>query len=127
MTSQAGQTPTQMDGSYYAKGEVVYRAPLRKQKADGSSSISMGFPVCEMHEAAAGQAEILAAALNSHASLTLALEEARDALKEIATMKPSEIAPETAPGLVHGPALLFGNCQRRARSALSTIKKALGE
>jgi hypothetical protein len=42
----------------------------------------------------------------------------RGALKEIADMKPSELAAETMPGLVHGPALLLGNCQRIARQAL---------
>lgn len=42
----------------------------------------------------------------------------RAALQEIADMKPSEIAPEVMPGIVHGPALLFDNCQRIARRAL---------
>jgi hypothetical protein len=42
----------------------------------------------------------------------------RAALKEIADMKPSELAPETFPGLVHGPALLLDNCRRLARKAL---------
>lgn len=42
----------------------------------------------------------------------------RAALKEIACMKPVELAPKTFPGLVHGPALLLQNCQRIARAAL---------
>ena len=46
------------------------------------------------------------------------------ALAEIENMKPSEIAPETMPGFVHGPALLLANCQRIARAALA---KARGE
>jgi len=50
------------------------------------------------------------------ASTELATENTRlrAALKEIATMKPSRIAP----GFVHGPALLLSNCQRIARKAL---------
>lgn len=40
------------------------------------------------------------------------------ALTKIAKMEPSEIAPETFPGLVHGSALLFANSQRIARAAL---------
>lgn len=42
----------------------------------------------------------------------------RKALLKIKNMEPSEIAPETYPGLVHGPALLLSNCQRVAREAL---------
>lgn len=51
-----------------------------------------------------------------------ALLEAAEALEEIKNMKPSEIAPETFPGLVHGPALLLSNCQRIAREALSKLR-----
>ncbi len=45
-------------------------------------------------------------------------ERLRAALDKIAHMEPSEIAPETFPGLVHGAALLFANSQRIAREAL---------
>jgi hypothetical protein len=40
------------------------------------------------------------------------------ALTKIRDTEPSEIAPDTFPGLVHGPALLLSNCQRVAREAL---------
>lgn len=42
------------------------------------------------------------------------IERLQAALKEIATMKPSTIAP----GIQHGPALLLSNCQRLARRSL---------
>lgn len=38
----------------------------------------------------------------------------REALMKIKRMEPSEIVP----GIVHGPALLFSNCQRIAGRAL---------
>jgi hypothetical protein len=50
------------------------------------------------------------------------IDRLRGVLKAIASMKPSELAPETFPGLVHGPALLLGNCQRLAREALKPKK-----
>jgi len=46
------------------------------------------------------------------------MERMRSALIRIRDMQPSELAPETFPGLVHGPALLLENCQRIAREAL---------
>ena len=50
------------------------------------------------------------------------LKKLREALEQIRDMKPSELAPETFPGLVHGPALLLSNCQRIARNALRKSK-----
>lgn len=57
-----------MDGRYYAEGRMVLRAPIKTDNADGTSSISIGFPVCKMHEAAADQAAIMAFLLNQGAA-----------------------------------------------------------
>jgi hypothetical protein len=52
---------------YYAKGEVVFKAPVEKRKADGTTSITIGFPVCKVSdyigpEGAASLAEMLCVA-----------------------------------------------------------------
>lgn len=50
----------------------------------------------------------------AHAEDSARIAALEDALRQIATMKPSPIVP----GIVHGPALLLSNCQRIARRAL---------
>jgi len=66
------------DGSYYAKHGLVYKRPLRRQKPEGGTAISLGFPVCKMHEAAGDDAaETVAALMNrgeAHDDLVKALE-----------------------------------------------------
>lgn len=52
------------DGSYYAEGRVVRKAPLSRKRDDGTTSITIGFPVCTISEyladdAAATLAELL--------------------------------------------------------------------
>lgn len=62
-------------------------------------------------------------ALSAMADGAIEIERLRKVLKEIAAMKPSQIAPSTMPGLVHGPALLLSNCQWFARRALRKPRK----
>lgn len=38
------------DGHYYAKGNRIFRAPVRTPKEGGGSTISIGFPVCDVSE-----------------------------------------------------------------------------
>lgn len=38
------------DGRYYAKGNVVYKSPVKHPKENGSTSYSLGFPVCTASE-----------------------------------------------------------------------------
>jgi hypothetical protein len=57
------------DGSYYAKDGIVWKSPIQNKHADGSLTITIGFPVCKMHDAAEGQEGIVAAMLNRSALL----------------------------------------------------------
>lgn len=66
---------TPMNGEYYAKGDVVWKSPVRTEKP-GGSVVTIGFPVCKMTEACDDQAASLAAMLNGRAALRAALEEA---------------------------------------------------
>lgn len=47
---------------YYAEGGVVWKRPIRT-KTDHGHSITIGFPVCEMHDAAGAAAAVSVAAL----------------------------------------------------------------
>lgn len=38
------------DPLYYAEGRTVFKRPVSQQKADGSTTTSLGFPVCEASE-----------------------------------------------------------------------------
>lgn len=62
-----------MDGRYYAKGDRVYRAPLQKKNADGTTSTTMGFVACECIDDE--MAEEIAMAMN----VNLALQQAEQA------------------------------------------------
>jgi hypothetical protein len=63
-TFQAAEDKTPMDGRFYAQGDVVRRAPLRKAQGDGRSSIMMGYSVCRADQFLKGGAELLAEILN---------------------------------------------------------------
>ncbi|WP_142847257.1 hypothetical protein [Telmatospirillum sp. J64-1] len=74
------QKHTPMDGRYYAEGQVVRKAANRTIASDGGKCISLDFPVCRMHEAAEGQAKVVAHLLNRGTAapmLLAALEEIR--------------------------------------------------
>ncbi len=58
-----GAEPT-VPPSYYAKEMTVWKSPVKTARPDGGMSISLGFPVCIMHEAANDQADTLAKMLN---------------------------------------------------------------
>ena len=49
------------DGSYYAQGRTVRRAPLEKPLPQGGKSISIGFPVCVLHDAVGDEAAVIIA------------------------------------------------------------------
>lgn len=54
----------QREGPYYAQAGMVWKRPVKTKNADGSTTISIGFPVCQMHdcvgpEAAAGVAHLM--------------------------------------------------------------------
>ncbi len=54
----------ELNGRYYARDGMVYKAPLRR-KTETGYAISMGFPVCKMHDAAGDDAaETVAALMN---------------------------------------------------------------
>ncbi len=65
---------------YYAKHGMVWKRPVEKKHEDGSTTVSLGFPVCKLHEACEGQEEQIAEMLcraESHDALVKALEEAK--------------------------------------------------
>lgn len=52
------------NGPYYAKDGMVWKRPEHKSNPDGSTTITVGFPVCKMHDcvgpdAAAGVAHLM--------------------------------------------------------------------
>lgn len=51
---------------YYAKDGMVWKHPVSTENDDGSCSISLGFPICTMHEAVGAEAaEKVAALMNA--------------------------------------------------------------
>jgi hypothetical protein len=72
-----------MDGTFYAKGRVIHRSPIEKVRPDGRTSISVGFPVCEVSEYLnENAAQKLADILNAHDPMLAALKAAREMLEE---------------------------------------------
>jgi hypothetical protein len=62
--AQAMREAKQFNGRYYAKDGVVWKAPIAHRNV-GSTSISIGFPVCKMHDAVGPEAaEAVAALMN---------------------------------------------------------------
>jgi hypothetical protein len=60
----AGKNKTEKP--YYAKDGMVWKHPETTHHADGSMSMTIGFPVCEMHEAVGKDAaETVAALMNA--------------------------------------------------------------
>lgn len=54
-----------MTKPYYAKDGVVWKHPVHKKNNDGTTTITVGFPVCEMHDAVgADAAETVAELMN---------------------------------------------------------------
>lgn len=71
---------------YYAKHGMVWKRPVEKKHEDGSTTVSLGFPVCKLHEACEGQEEQIAEMLcraESHDALVKALEEARSEIEQL--------------------------------------------
>lgn len=49
---------------YYAKNGRVWKAAIREAGPNGDTKITMGFPVCVIHDAAEGQEASVAALMN---------------------------------------------------------------
>ncbi len=49
---------------YYAKDGKVFKAAVREPGPNGGTKITMGFPVCTMHDAAEGQEAAVAGLMN---------------------------------------------------------------
>jgi hypothetical protein len=70
------------DGSYYADGRTVFRNPVATVNPSGGKNITLGFPVCNLHDACPDEgAAIIAQCLNAHDDLVAALREARELIK----------------------------------------------
>ena len=72
-----------MDGTYYARGAMVLKSPVKTPLANGGHSVSVGFPVCEATDYVGEQgAKFIADALNrhEHGRLTKANMPAPDAI-----------------------------------------------
>jgi hypothetical protein len=73
MTSQASE-PT-----YYARDGRVFKSPVSRKHADGSTGITLGFPICDMHDAAGDEAApVLALLMNRGEVLPDFLEAANE-------------------------------------------------
>lgn len=63
------------DGKYYAKNGMVWKAPT-EQKTEHGSKISLGFPICKMHEAVGDEAASTVAELMNNGEHATGLVEA---------------------------------------------------
>ena len=81
------------DGSYYAKGDTVWKRPVETRGA-GGSKISFGFPVCQMSDIVGEEgAETVAELMNQGDELPKLrsdLATARKALEEIEDLVPNQ-------------------------------------
>lgn len=103
---------------YYAKNGLVWKRPVYTEQEDGSTSISMGFPVCKLHEACAGQEKAFAKMLNE---AEVALPVALKALEELLDVV--QMADWTNPDLPSWEfEALLNEAHTNARKAISTIK-----
>lgn len=76
----SAQSTDDFDGTYYAKHGMVWKRPERRRKPDGGTAISLGFPVCKMHEAVGDEAaETVAALMNAGAAALASEASARSA------------------------------------------------
>lgn len=110
------------DGSYYAEGRTVFKAPLREPREDGGADITIGFPVCTASEWVTKEApQAIADALNAARSpqpdQSELLREAKTALVGMLTFYGMDEDPNEASGAVH----------TRARAALLSIAEYLGD
>lgn len=64
---------------YYAKHGKVWKSAIREPGPNGGTKITMGFPVCIMHDAAEGQ-EVAVAALMNRGDIADELVEALKAI-----------------------------------------------
>lgn len=56
-------------GPYYAKDGMVWKHPVYTKRDDGTTTITIGFPVCRMHDAVGDDAaETVAQLMNAGAS-----------------------------------------------------------
>jgi len=60
---------------YYAKNGAVWKKPIETLHPDGGRSISMGFPICTMHEAVGDDAAKDVAALMNAGHLSAYVNE----------------------------------------------------
>lgn len=52
---------------YYAKGDTIYKRPVRTPNDDGGATISIGFPVCKLTEfVGTDGAQFVVDAFNNH-------------------------------------------------------------
>ncbi len=74
---------------YYAKDGKVWKSAIRKAGPNGGTKITMGFPVCVMHEAAEGQ-EAAVAGLMNRGDIADELLEALKAVVRVADRQTTE-------------------------------------
>lgn len=54
-----------MDGRFYVEGRRVRRRSVKTEHKDGGCSMTLDFPICDLHDAASDHvAKIIATALN---------------------------------------------------------------
>lgn len=74
---------------YYAEDGKVWKRPVEKTIGNGQRAVTLGFPICTMHEACEGQEAGLAELLNRAEQVPLllrALEEIRERMNAVANV-----------------------------------------
>lgn len=77
---------------YYAKAGAVWKHPERHRKDNGTTTITVGFPVCTMSDFAGDEAAETVAALMNRGDRLDAVQADRDAQEARATKAEAEVA-----------------------------------
>ena len=77
---KGGGMSTPYDGRYYANRQSVFKAPAETMRPDGTSGISLGFPVCEVSDFISGDGPDQVADLMNAGAALPAVRSALEAL-----------------------------------------------
>jgi hypothetical protein len=71
---------------YYAKDGLVWKRPVETKRENGTTTVSIGFPVCRMHDAAEGQEGVVAELMNRGDRLDAAVSQLESTLNTLGLM-----------------------------------------
>jgi hypothetical protein len=114
------------DGRYYARDGLVYKAPVQHDKPDGSTSFSLGFPVCKVLEYVGEDAAETVALLMNQGEQATHLREVNAALRKALSQITWELDCINTASLARKVKLSVGdsvqNALDQARAALARAK-----